>query len=432
MNVKTHTGRLFPTVSQKEQLLKMMRLRNIIWNKLLSIREKTYQDTKSGMTDFDMINLLPGLKKEHPEFANYNSKAAQVIACQIGQAYRSFFKLLKNGDFTARPPGIIDEDKVVSITFRQNGWLIKDNKILFSKMDSPILFKSKEDFAKLHIKEVRIKLINNKWLCDIVEEYEDQRQENKSNRTLAMDLGLKKLATGIDSDGKVIILHNKAKKVSKYFGKQIAKVSKQLSKKTKDSNQYKHLQNVRRKLYRKKNSQVKQTLHIQSKKLANMNYQTIVLGDLSVKELMSKRKKLNKELNNQQNNQTNNQQNNQTNNHSNKRIRKSFAESSVDTFRQFLTYKCKGRTKVEEIDESNTTQLNCLTGEKFKKKVELKDRKVQLSDRIVIDRDLNSAINIFKRWESYHLAAMIPPLDFFGVLEKNNLFQEASQTIICF
>jgi putative transposase len=419
MNVKTHTGRLFPTASQKEQLLKMMRLRNIIWNKLLSIKKKTYEDTKSGMTDFDMMKLLPGLKKEHPELANYHAHAAQVIASQIGQAYRSFFELLKNGDFNARPPGIIDEDKIVSMTFRQDGWLIKDNKIMFSKMDSPIFFKSKEDFAKLHIKEVRIKLINNKWLCDIVEEYEQEQQENKSNKTLAMDLGLKKLATGIDSDGKVIILHNKAKKVSKYFGKQIAKVSKQLSKKTKGSNKYKYLQNVRRKLYRKKNAQVKQTLHIQSKRLANMNYQTIVLGDLSVKELMSKRKKLNKELNNQPNNQTNKQ-------HSNKRIRKSFTESAVDTFRQFLTYKCKGRTEVEEIDERNTTQLNCLTGRKFKKKVELKDRKVQLSDRIIIDRDLNSAINIFKRWESCHLAAMIPPLDFSGVLKKNNLFQEAS------
>jgi transposase len=65
-----------------------------------------------------------------------------------------------------------------------------------------------------------------------------------------------------------------------------------------------------------------------------------------------------------------------------------------------------------------------LTNKLFQKKVELKDRTVQLSNSIIIDRDLNSAINILKRWESYHLAALIPPLDLSKVLEERNLFQE--------
>jgi len=290
---------------------------------------------------------------------------------------------------------------IVSITFNQSGWSFKKDKIVFSKIESPIFFKSKDDVSKLIVKEVRIKLVNNKWLCDIVAEYNDVFQ-NKSSKVLALDLGLKSLATGVDSDGKVIVLYNKAKKKAKYFGKQIAKVSKQLSTKTKDSNQYKHLEEVRKKLYNKKNAQVKQTLHIQSKQLANMNYHTIVLGDLSVKELMSKEV-------------------------SYKGIRKSFSQSAIDTFRQFLTYKCQGKTNVVEIDERHTTQLNCLTGKKFDQKVELKDRMVQLSETIIIDRDLNSAINILKRWESYHLASLIAPLELSNVLEENNLFQRTSR-----
>ena len=43
-----------------------------------------------------------------------------------------------------------------------------------------------------------------------------------------------------------------------------------------------------------------------------------------------------------------------------------------------------------KINENWTTQLNCLTGTVFKKRIELKDRQVQLSDTIIIDRDLNS------------------------------------------
>lgn len=397
MNTKTHTIRLFPDTVQEKQLLDLMRLRNSIWNRLIIIREKHYQETKKGMSDFALMNCLPKLKEEQPELTNYNSKAAQVIAKQIGSAYRSFFRKLKRGDKTAKPPKIVDENKVVSLTFNQSGWSFKNDKIIISKIDTQIIYRSKEDIRNLLVKEVRVKYRNGKWLCDIVAEYQDTFQQNNSTKVLALDLGLKRLATGVDSDGKVVELYNKAKKVAKYFGKQIAKVSSKISHTKDGSKRQQKLIKTRRKLYNKKNAQAKQALHIQSKQVANMNYHTVVLGDLSVKELMSKDNKK-------------------------KGVRKSFQQSAIDTFRQFLSYKCQGKSNVVEIDERHTTQLNCLTGKKFDKKVELKDRTVQLSDSIIIDRDLNSAINILKRWESYHLAALTPPLDLSNVLKEHNLF----------
>jgi len=67
-----------------------------------------------------------------------------------------------------------------------------------------------------------------------------------------------------------------------------------------------------------KNEQIKQILHIQSKKLVNMNYNTIVIGDLTVKRLMSK----------------------EGTNKNKKVIRKSFYQSNINIFMQFLGYKC--------------------------------------------------------------------------------------------
>ena len=57
---------------------------------------------------------------------------------------------------------------------------------------------------------------------------------------------------------------------------------------TKGSNRHRKLRETKKKLYQRKNAQIKQALHIQSKRLANMNYKTIVVGDLSVKKLMQK------------------------------------------------------------------------------------------------------------------------------------------------
>ena len=72
-------------------------------------------------------------------------------------------------------------------------------------------------------------------------------------------------------------------------------------------------------------------------------------------------------------------------NNTKKNVRKSFAQSCVDTFRTFVTYKSK--SKVIEVDEWGTTQTNCITMERFPEKVELKDREVKLAEGLCIDRD---------------------------------------------
>ena len=134
-----------------------------------------------------------------------------------------------------------------------------------------------------------------------------------------------------------------------------------------------------------------------------MNYNTIVIGDLTVKKLMST----------------------EGINENKKSIRKSFSHSNINMFLQFLAYKCQSKnTNVVKIGEQWTTQLNCLTGKVFKDKIKLKDRIVQLSDTIILDRDLNSAINILKRWFDSHIASMNEPLDLSSALVKFNLYKE--------
>jgi IS605 OrfB family transposase len=252
---------------------------------------------------------------------------------------------------------------------------------------------------------------NNKWICDLIVD-EPIKYQNKvlmDTTVLALDLGLEKLAHGIDNKGNQVIIRNKAKRINQYFEKQIAKVQAKLSKKTKKSIQHKKVKRKLNQLYTRKNAQIKQTLHIQSKQLANMNYNTIVIGDLNVKKLMST----------------------EGVNEYKKGIRKSFHQANINMFLQFLGYKCQhNNTNVMMINEQWTTQLNCLTKKLFSSKIELKDREVQLSDTIIIDRDLNSAINILNRWFDSHIASMNAPLDLSSVLVKFNLYKEATKSLV--
>ena len=82
------------------------------------------------------------------------------------------------------------------------------------------------------------------------------------------------------------------------------------------------------------------------------------------------------------------------------------------------------------MSQQYCNQLNCLTGKVFKDKIELKDRQVQLSDTITIDRDLNSAINILKRWFDSHIASMNEPLNILGVLDRYNIYKETATSLV--
>ena len=398
---RTYTIRLFLNKEQKQRIERLSFIRNSLYNHMLNQELKAFEN-KEILNEYAMNYMLPSLKKEQPMFKELNSKACQRVCKEIYTSFKGFFALHKKGDKKARIPSLIEDCNIFhTIVYNQSGWIFINNETI--KLNGITLtYKGNKniDFPSLNVKEVRLKKINNKYLLDICSETDkdEPKHYEVQNKVLAIDLGLEKLAYGIDNLGNVVTLDNKASKTNKYFRKQIGKLQQKLSTKQKGSRRYEKLNKTRKKLYKKKNSQVTQTLHTQSKKLACMDYKTIVVGDLTVKQLMS------------------------TEGANKKNVRRSFHESCISRFMEMLKYKCIARnTEVETISERWTTQINCLTGKLFKEKVELKDRQVWLSDSILLNRDLNAAINILRRYEQNHIASMTTPLDISDVVVRYNL-----------
>jgi putative transposase len=399
--MKTYTIRLFPDSTQVKQLEELSYQRNLLWNLLIDMEQTEYETNKKIIHNYGLDKEITKLRKT-TDISKLNSKACQRVSKEVYSSYQSFFKLIKK-DKCARPPKKInDVNHFHTLVFNQTGWVVKDDIITINKI--PLKYKTHlASLSDLNIKEIKVKYVNRKWLCDITYsediEYKDTLEQN--NKVLAIDLGLKNLGTGVDTKENVIVLKNKSKKINKYYQKQIANVQSKLSKKQKGSRKHKKLRKTLNKLYKKKNTQIKQTLHTQSKELLSMNYHTIVLGKLTVKKLMEDEK------------------NKYT------KITKSFHQSNINMFLGMLKYKAyQYSTNVLEIDERHTTQTNSLTGKLFKDKVGLKDRTVMLNDDIEIDRDLNSAINILERYFNNHLAAMTQPLVKANVIHKNNLMNK--------
>lgn len=399
---RTYSMRLFPTRLQVGKLEELSKTRNLLWNEIMSIEEKAFEE-KYLIGEFDLNNMLPSLKEEHPEYKVLNSKACQRICKEVYSSYRSFFHLIKK-DNTAKPPQKVkDVEQFHTVVFNQSGWkFIDNNTVRLNGIVMQCKGMDDIDFTTLNIKEVRLKKKNGKYMLDVIHEMdvEEPKEIKSENKVLAIDLGLKELVTGVDNLGKVVVLKNKAARIDKYFAREIGKVKSKLSKKQRNSRSWSRLNKTKKRLYRRRNAQVRNTLHIQSRGLADMNYKTIVVGDLSVKKLMSKK----------------------GGNKDKKNVRKSFQETAIGRFMEYLTYKCLARhNEVITLSERWTTQTNCLNGKLFKEKVDLSDREVWLNETVCIDRDLNAAINIMRRYEQCHIALMTTPLDVSNVVARHNL-----------
>ncbi len=402
--MKTHGFRLFPTPEQQQKLIALSATSKEIWNHFVRMQNARIATGESAWTAFDMHKLLTQEKKSHASWQQLNSKAGQRITSAVDFAFRSYVQLRKK-DKAAQPPQPIDIEsgRFYTLVFNQSGWSFKNGVVVINKL--PLVYKSRLAVHEMSVKELRVKYRNGKWLCDIcVEEAIAQpEQMTIQNKVLAIDMGLSKLATAVSSNGEVIHLPNKAKKISVYYGRIIGELQSKQATKTKYSRTWRYLQRRKRFFFNKKNSQVKDALHVQSKRLLDMDHNTIVVGDIQVKKLMEKQA------------------------NKNRKVSRSFGRSNLSMFMDMLQYKAIAKSvNVVRVNEWNTTQINCLTGKMFDQKVELSDRKVMLSVGLVIDRDLNSAINIYRRWHENHIAAVAPPVESFlsTVLERNNLFKE--------
>jgi putative transposase len=128
--MKTYTIRLFPTSEQICQLKELSNIQIDIWNTLLILQQNKYQKEKKIFTKYDLINLLPNLKKTEKIHWNVlNSKSIQSVVVQFYSSYISFFKLYQK-DKTRKLPKIKTSGQFQTLIYNQSGWKFKSDNII--------------------------------------------------------------------------------------------------------------------------------------------------------------------------------------------------------------------------------------------------------------------------------------------------------------
>lgn len=257
------------------------------------------------------------------------------------------------------------------------GFKLKNDKLILSLIDKkhnlsiPINAEVLKHFNinKDSIKTITFKKVKECYFVIFV--YKEQKKEcalDKQN-FVSIDLGVSNIATCFSNK-----IDNLSIKNNRFLNleKRIENVQSQRDRKKKFSNSWKKLNKVFLRLKNRLTNKNKDFQHKASTKLIDLCLEndigTLVIGDIKTKKLVHKHaKKLNKST-----------QNNGT----------------LGRFKTFLSYKAKN-AKIDfiKVNEAFTSQINCLT-RKREFKSDLHIRKVKLHEMLLIDRDLNSAVNI--------------------------------------
>ena len=336
--------------------------------------------------------IHPLTKKFQNEHKEIYSKHAQNCGRDAISAVKSFYKLRKTNDkakypkhnrkysnitLDANKQKVTNKDGSTHINFCGGFKFIEDKVIKFTYPQMMLDLSNCDYFNSTKINKESIKqivlTINEAkiYACFV---YSEPKKEVKqlNNEFIAIDLGISAIASIYSSIGECFKYQTKRMKSLEKNKDKIKGLRDSCKKYSKNWNKL-------NKTYKKKQKKItnkrKDYLHKASRHIINYctsnKIDNIIIGDIETKKLVSKNKGLNKSTQN---------------------------EGLLSRFKSFINYKALNRgINVLMVNEAYTSQTNCLTGIRSLNS-DLSIRKVNLGHDFIVDRDLNSAVNIAKKY----------------------------------
>ena len=388
----TQKIRIYPTLEQSQVLWILSEKCRLIYNFALHERMDNWKANKDKPKEEKIYinyqfqqNQLPLLKHEYPEYKWVYSKVLQSTLKKLDGNFKSYFALWKNGDSNARIPNFKGKRYFTTLCYNQSGFKLRGNQITFShkhpsktslafQLGFTIPVDSKVKQVEIYIDSVK------RWFVSITYQIEEKEYVD-NGKYQAIDLGISDIVSAVNLDSKFIQIKNR--RADLFWKKKLEAVQSKRDHCKKNSKRWKWYNHKLVSMKRKCVYQMKDFQHKISKQIVeSTKANTIIVGDLSIKQ-MAKKKKTTKSP---RQNKTN-----KTLNHSLQNT------GSMGRFVQFLTYKARKIGKrLIKIDESYTTQVCCSCG--LKKKRSLSERNIFCTCGNQLDRDLNSAVNIMKKY----------------------------------
>lgn len=327
----------------------------------LEERKWAYELEKRYISKFDQIKMVKNYKKTFPQSKYIHSHILQVVADDIDKAFKSFFRRVKNSEKAGYPRFKSSKDfHSFGLRGYKNGYRFDSNYLklwgigeIHIRLHRPIPIDGK-------IKTVRIIHKAGQWFAAFAVELPDQPALPKTGKVIGIDMGISALIT--DSDGNKIENPNYYREAQK----KLRVLQRSLSRKQKDSNQYKKA------LLRVQ----KQQIHVANQRSDYIHKLTtdlvrkfdgVALEDLNTKGMVK-----------------------------NHHMSKSILDSGWGIFKQYLTYKAESAGReIKFVDPAYTSQTCPRCGKV--EKIGLATRWIDCECGMSLDRDHRAAICILTK-----------------------------------
>ncbi|MCD6106807.1 MAG: transposase, partial [Caldisericaceae bacterium] len=335
----------------------------LAYNFNLNLWVKYYKHFGKSISVFKLKKYFNNYtKSKYPRYQKTYNKWITAMFFRLNNAIKYFFekrnkypKFKRKGDIPSlETPGeyikVIDKHRFVIPTARG-----EKNIIARTKEEIPDKFST-----------IILKYQKGEWYACFIIDVNENNKEQYNPDTIAIDLGVKTLATGVSTQSYEVIIPKFS-----HYTKHLDWIRSKRDKKKKYSRRWKKWNKLLQKRFEKYTNRIKDYLHKASKWLMTQPEDTIVLGKLNLEGMKTEKSWFNRIIQN---------------------------EWRVGMFCRMLDYKSQIYGKrIVYIDERNTTKTCSKCGYK---------QDMQLSDRIYncpvcgnsTNRDLNSAWNILKKY----------------------------------
>ena len=350
--------RLYPSEDQSKRLEGQLEICRYTHNELLGYSKQQYKETGVTPSQFDLNQLLTSLKTLQPELLKVHSQVLQNISKRIRDAYTGFHARRRAG-LRAGLPRFKKYGRYKSITYPQSGFKVKGDGLRLSKIGSIKIRQHRE--LPESVKTLTLKRMpSGKWFAVFSCIVEVQPRE-KPVKEVGIDVGLKSFA---------VLSDRTAVENPRYYRKgegRLKHLQRGLSRKERGSRNWVKAKTKVARLHERVQNRRSDFLHKASRKITD-KYGTVYVEGLKIRNMVR--------------------------NHS---LAKSISDASWGRFTQMLAYKEEeSGGRVVSVNPWGTTQRCSRCGMVVEK---------ALSDRIhscpycglVMDRDLNAALNILER-----------------------------------